>query len=322
MNRELEDDDKLVVLAMGGNALHQQGQQGTYQEQFANARAAVEPIVQLLKKGYRFVLTHGNGPPVGAVMLMVDKAKNEVPETPLGIADAMTCGSIGYMIAQSLQNTMIKHNMWKNVVNLPTQIIVDPNDYSFFNPTKPIGKFYSKEEAETLTDEKKWILREDAGRGWRRYVASPYPIDIIEKEAMKTLISHDYLVITGGGGGIPVSHAKDGTINGVDCVIDKDLASMKIALSIGASTLVIVTGVRKVAINFGKKEQQDFSTMTLTQVRYHIQAGEFPAGSMKPKMQAAVEFIQANPKNRVIITDIDHLSDALEGKDGTHIVAY
>jgi len=314
--------DHLIVLALGGNALHKKGQKGDIHEQFANARSSMGPVVTLLQKGYNFIITHGNGPQVGAVMLMVDKAKDEVPETPLGVADAMTCGSIGYMLEQCLQNMMIRAGIWRNVVTLPVQVVVDPHDPAIQDPTKPIGKFYSEAEAKELARTKGWVLKEDAGRGWRRYVASPYPLDIIEKEAIRSLIGQGYVIITGGGGGIPVYYEKDGTIEGMDCVIDKDLATMKIALSVGARTLVIVTGVKKVAVRFGKPDQKEFSRMTLAEARYYLQAGEFPPGSMGPKIQAAIEFIQADPKNRVIITDIESITEALEGKEGTTLVAY
>jgi len=190
------------------------------------------------------------------------------------------------------------------------------------NPTKPIGPFYSEEEAKRISEEKGWVIKEDAGRGYRRYVASPYPIDVIEKDAIKTLLHEGYLLITGGGGGIPVMYEKDGTIEGVDCVIDKDLASMKIALAVGARLLIIITGVPQVTLRFGTPEEKSLSRLTLAQARHYYQDGEFPAGSMGPKMMAAIEFIQANPKNEVIITDVDNLVAAVDGKAGTRIVAY
>lgn len=314
--------DKLAVLALGGNAIIPKGQQGDIHEQFSNTRRSMQPVVDLLKLGYNFVITHGNGPQVGMIMVMVDKAKGEVAETPLGVADAMTCGSMGYMIEQCLQNMMIHGKIWKNVVTIPTQILVDPLDPSIDYPSKPIGKFYTEEESLRLSQEKGWVIKKDANRGYRRYVASPYPIDIIEKEAIRLLIEKDYVVITGGGGGIPVYFEKDGTLEGMDCVIDKDLASMKIALSVGAQTMIIVTSVAKVAINFGKPNQLDMDRLTLAQARYYYQKGEFADGSMGPKIMAAIEFIQANPRNKVIITDVDHLLAAVEGQDGTKIVAY
>jgi carbamate kinase len=229
---------------------------------------------------------------------------------------------MGYMIEQCLQNVMIRKNVWRNVVTLPAQILVDQNDPALLNPTKPIGPFYTQEEADKLTAEKQWVMRNDANRGFRRYVASPYPIDIIEKDAIKLLLEKDYIVVTGGGGGIPIHFENDKTLEGVDCVIDKDLASMKIALAVGAMTLIIITGVPRVSLKFGTPEQEDLSRLTLAQARHYQEQGQFPAGSMGPKIAASIEFVQANPKNRVIITDVDNLIPAMEGKEGTTIVAY
>jgi carbamate kinase len=236
--------------------------------------------------------------------------------------DAMTCGSMGYMIEQCLQNEMIAQDVWRNVVTVPAQIIVDRNDPAMENPTKPIGPFYTEEQARKLIDEKGWLLKEDAGRGWRRFVASPYPIDIVEKEAIRNLLREQYVLITGGGGGIPVSHTPGGRIEGVDCVIDKDLASMKLAIAVHARTLVIITGVPKVTLHFGTPEEKPLERITLAQARHYFQEGEFPAGSMGPKMMAAIEFVQADPGNTVIITDEANLLEAMEGREGTHIVAY
>ena len=314
--------ERLAVVALGGNSIRDKGQRGTITEQFANTRRSMEPVVELLKQGYNFIITHGNGPQVGDLMLQSELAKSDVPETPLGVADAMTCGSMGYMIEQCLQNTMIRHGIWRNIVTIPAQVIVDRNDPAMDHPSKPIGPFYTKEQADALIAEKGWIVKEDAKRGYRRYVASPYPIDIVEKDAINHLIDENYLLITGGGGGIPVYYEEDGTIEGVDCVIDKDLASMKLAIAVGARTLIIITGVPQVALHFGTPEEQRLSRITLAQARYHYQNGEFPPGSMGPKMMAAIEFIQANPKNRVVITDVANLVQAVEGTAGTQIVAY
>ena len=315
-------NEKLAVIALGGNSIRDKGQRGTVAEQFANTRRSMEPVVQLLEKGYNFILTHGNGPQVGDLMLQSELAKGEVPETPLGMADAMTCGSMGYMIEQCLQNTMIRHGIWRHIVTLPAQIIVDRFDPSMDNPSKPIGPFYTKEQADALIAEKGWVVKEDAKRGYRRYVASPYPIDIVEKEAINHLLDDGYLLITGGGGGIPVYYEEDGTIEGVDCVIDKDLASMKLAIAVGARLLVIITGVPQVTVHFGTPQEKPLARMTLAQARHYYSQGEFPAGSMGPKMMAAIEFIQAHPQNRVIITDVNSLVEAVEGRAGTQIVAY
>lgn len=314
--------EKLAVIALGGNAIIQKGEKGDIHNQFKNTRESMKALLPLYKEGYRIVLTHGNGPQVGNLMLMVDKAKDILPETPLGVADAMTAGSMGYMIEQSLQDVMIRDGSWNNVVTLPCQVLVDKNDPALGNPTKPIGPFYTEEEAKELIKENGWTVKDDAGRGWRRYVPSPYPLDVIEKDAIRLLLDNDYTVITGGGGGIPVYYEEDKTIEGLDCVIDKDLASMKIALAVGAEILVIITGVPKVAINFGKPEEKELDKLTLAQARFYHQEGQFPPGSMGPKISAAIEFIQANPRNRAIITDVANLGKALKGEAGTTIVAY
>ncbi len=321
-NTPTVDPEKLSVIALGGNSIIDKGQKGTFTEQFANTRRSMRPVVELLKQGYNFILTHGNGPQVGNLMLQSDRASEEVPEIPLGIADAMTCGSMGYMIEQCLYDVMVGENIWKNVVTVPAQVIVDRYDPAMDHPTKPIGPFYTQEQAEQLSKEKGWLIKPDSNRGYRRYVASPYPIDIVEKDAINLLLRQQYVLITGGGGGIPVYYEDDGTIEGVDCVIDKDLASMKLAIAVGARTLIIITGVPKVALRFGTPEEQQLSRITLAQARHYFQEGEFPPGSMGPKMMAAIEFVQANPKNRVVITDVDNVVEAMHGAAGTQIVAY
>lgn len=322
MSNSSVDSSTLAVIALGGNSIIAKGQKGLVAEQFANVRRTVEPVVELVSRGYNFIITHGNGPQVGNLLLQNELARDEVPEIPLAMLDAMTCGSMGYMIEQSLQNAMIDRGISRNVVTIPAQIIVDRYDPAMENPTKPIGPFYTEEQARTLIAEKGWLLKEDAGRGWRRFVASPYPIDIVEKEAIRELLRRQYLLITGGGGGIPVSYLEDGTIEGVDCVIDKDLASMKLAIAVHARTLIIITGVPKVTLNFGRPDEKPLDRITLAQARHYFQDGQFPAGSMGPKMTAAIEFVQADPANRVIITNEASLLEAIEGREGTHIVAY
>ncbi len=317
-----KEPHELAVIALGGNAIIRKGEKGDIHEQFANTRESMGPIVSLLNKGFNFVLTHGNGPQVGNLMLMVDYAKEKVPDTPLGVADAMTEGSMGYMIEQCLQNMMIKAGIWRNVVTIPTQVLVDQHDPALKNPTKPIGPFYTEKEAKSLAEATGWTIREDSGRGWRRYVASPYPIDIVEKGAIKLLLEQNYVVIAGGGGGIPVFYEKDKTLEGIDCVIDKDLASMKLALAVGAKTFIIITGVPHVSLNFGKPDEKHLDRLTLAEARYYYNEGHFGVGSMAPKVMAAIEFIQANPQHKVIITDVEHLEASLEGRAGTTVVAY
>ena len=314
--------DKKIVLALGGNTIIKKGDSGDFHSQWSNTYKSLKPVVDLIADGFNFVITHGNGPQVGALMMMVDKARDLTPETPLGVADAMTEGSMGYMLEQNLQNLMIKKGIRRNVVAVPVQMVVDKKDPALQNPTKPIGIFYTEEEAEILSKKNSWVVKNDAGRGWRRYVASPYPLEVVEKEAVKLLHEQGYLIITGGGGGIPIYYEKDGTLEGVDCVIDKDLASMKIALTVGIKTLVIITGVPAVTIGFGTDNEKIMPEMTLAEARYYMKQGEFPEGSMGPKIEAAIEFIQADSENKVIITDVDNLINSLKGKAGTIISAF
>ncbi len=309
-----------AVIALGGNAIIHSGERGDFREQFANTRCSMVPIVDLLENGYSFVLTHGNGPQVGAIMLQ-SEAATSVPAVPLHVADAMTCGSMGYMIEQCFRNEIKRRGVTRESVTVPAQIVVDRDDPAMSNPTKPIGPFYDKDQAETLAEQNGWVVREDAGRGYRRIVPSPYPVRVIESEAIKALLKLGYVPITGGGGGIPVYQAEDGALHGVDAVIDKDLASMKIALEVEAELLVIITGVSKVAIRFGTPDEMALDRITVSQARRYLEAGEFPAGSMGPKIQAAIDFVAARSTNRVVITDVEHLVAAVEGTDGTTIVA-
>ncbi len=311
----------LAVIALGGNAIIQKGERGEFSEQFANTQKSMGPIVDLMEKGYNFILTHGNGPQVGAIMLQADTAKEKVPVAPLYVADAMTCGSMGFMIEQSFQNEMRRRGEWHETVTIPAQIVVDRNDPAMQNPTKPIGAFYTKAEADRMIAEKGWVVKEDAGRGYRRIVPSPYPVHIVEKEVIKHLLDLGYIIITGGGGGIPVYQEADGTLHGVDAVIDKDLASMRIAIEMNANLLIIITGVPKVTINFGKPDEKAVDRMTVSEAKKYAEEGHFPAGSMGPKMRAAIEFVEADPKNRVVITDVDNVVPAVEGANGTTIVA-
>jgi carbamate kinase len=325
VNRNHKSPDathNLIVLALGGNAIIEKGDDGNFYTQWERTYRSMEPVVDLIEQGYNFVVTHGNGPQVGSIMLMVDKARGVVPETPLGVADAMTCGSMGYMIEQNLQNIMIRRGIWRNVVTVPVQMLVDSKDPALQDPTKPIGPFYDEAQATQLAEENGWIVKEDSNRGYRRYVASPYPVDLVEKEAIRFLLRENYLCITGGGGGIPVYREKDGTIEGVDSVIDKDLASMRIALTVGAKTLAIVTGVPGVTLDFGTPTERRLDHMTLAEARYYSEKGQFPAGSMGPKIRAAIEFLQADADNRVIITDVDNLKEALAGNAGTTITPF
>jgi carbamate kinase len=310
--------NEIVVIAIGGNAITKEGQKGTIEEQFANVLQTCDPIIDLVEEGYKVVLTHGNGPQVGNVLLRVEAASNIVPPYPLDVCGSETQGSLGYIIQQSLYNRMKERGINKQIATVVTQVVVDKNDPGFQNPTKPIGPFYTKERAEEIQREKKAVMVEDSGRGYRRVVPSPKPLDVIEKDAVKSLVEAGFLVITVGGGGIPVIE-ENGQLKGVEAVIDKDHASALIGGEIKADYLIILTGVEQVAINFGKPNQQAIFKMTVDEARKYMAEGQFPPGSMGPKIDAAIRFLEEGGKN-AIITSIDKLKEALEGKTGTRIV--
>lgn len=309
---------KLAVIAIGGNAIIQEGQKGTVEEQFANVLQSCDPIIDLVESEFNVVLTHGNGPQVGNVLLKVEAASDIVPPNPLDVCGAETQGSLGYIIQQSLYNRMKQRGVKKNIATVVTQVVVDKKDPRFQNPTKPIGPFYTKERAEEIKSEKNVVMVEDSGRGYRRVVASPKPLEMIEKEAVKALVNSGFLVITVGGGGIPVIREGD-TLKGVEAVIDKDHASALVAEEINADYLIVLTGVEQVAINFGKPNMEFLSEITVTDAKKYMAEGQFPPGSMGPKIEASIRFIENGGEN-AIITSIDKLQDALEGKTGTRII--
>jgi len=309
---------KVAVIAIGGNAILQEGQRGTVEEQIANVRQSCDPILDLVAEGYKVVLTHGNGPQVGNNLLRVECARDTVAPIPLDVCGAETQGSLGYIIQQSLYNRMRERGIVKNIATVVTQVVVDKRDPAFNNPTKPIGPFYTREKAEEMAREKGAVFVEDSGRGYRRVVPSPQPLEIVEKEAIKKLIEEDFLVIAVGGGGIPVIREGD-SLKGVEAVIDKDLASALVALEIEADYLMVLTGVPQVAINFGQENQRFLARMTAAEAQEHLAAGQFPAGSMGPKIEAALRFVEKG-KGEAIITSIDKLKEALRGETGTRIV--
>lgn len=310
---------KRAVVALGGNAISKAGEPDTIKNQFANTRASLGGLMELLREGYDIAITHGNGPQVGNAILRVELAADKAPILPLGICVADTEGGMGYMIAQSLKNRLLKEKIDRPVVTVVTQVLVDKDDPSISDPTKFIGQFYSKEEADELVKKRGWKMKKDANRGFRRVVPSPTPLDIIEKESIKKLLDQKVVVIAAGGGGIPVYRMPDGSLEGVDAVIDKDLASAVLAREVGAELLLILTGVDKVAINFGRLDQQFLDKITVKEAQKHLEAGEFPPGSMGPKIKAAINFIQSGGKE-VIITSIDRAYPAVLGKAGTHIL--
>ena len=307
---------KKLVIALGGNALG-----NTPEEQLELVKETASTIVDLVEEGYDVVVGHGNGPQVGMINLAMEFSANnggKTPAMPFPECGAMSQGYIGYHIQQALKYALAARNRNYPVVSLTTQVVVDKNDPAFQNPTKPIGGFYSAEEARQLEQEKGYVLREDAGRGWRRVVASPLPRKIVEIGAVRLLWDHA-IVITCGGGGIPVVENPDGTLEGVAAVIDKDFAAELLAEEVDADVLLILTEVEKVAINFGKPDEKDLDHLSLAEAARYAAEGQFGVGSMLPKVQAAMKFVRTNPGKRAIITSLDKCLDALEGKTGTAV---
>ncbi len=309
---------KKAVVALGGNAIIPKGSSGDIHEQFANTRKSLAPIVKLIKEGYMLAITHGNGPQAGQEVIKNELGESAgIPPLPLGVIVAATEGWMGYMIEQSLQNRLIREGINRQVVTIPTQVIVSKNDPAWKNPTKPIGPFLEYEEAMRLK-ERGIAVMEDAGRGWRRVVPSPIPLKIVEKDVIKKLVEEGVIVIAAGGGGIPVYIEEDGTYEGLDGVIDKDLASAVLARDIGASILMILTGVDKVYLNFNTPSQAPIDTMTPEEARKYMEEGHFAPGSMRPKIEAAIKFIEWGGEE-VIITSLEKAYEAITGEEGTRI---
>ena len=306
-----------VVIAIGGNSLIRSDETGTIQEQFKNTRATMKQLVGLVQAGYQIVLTHGNGPQVGNLLLRVEATAPDIVRLPLGICDADTQGGIGYMLQQVFQNQLALRGIHKTVVSLVTQVEVDPKDPELDAPSKPIGPFYTKEEADLRMQERGWIMKEDAGRGYRRLVPSPKPLKIIELEAISAIIDAGMIPIAVGGGGVPVVRKGD-ILDGLDGVIDKDRASSLLASTLGAEVLAISTGVSHVQVAFGTENARKLEKISASELRHYYEAGEFPPGSMGPKVEAALQFLERGGK-KVIITDPETLQEALEDRSGTRI---
>lgn len=311
---------KTAVLALGGNAIIKAGEMGDISQQFANVRDSLTGIVQLADHGYKLAITHGNGPQVGNLLRQQEAGEKEgIAMLPLGILNAATEGTMGYMIEQSLRNMLRKEGIERQVITIVSQVVVDKDDPSMKNPTKFVGStYYTEEEAEQLRKEQGWSLKEDSGKGYRRVVPSPYPTQIVPAQRIKELVELGDVVIAVGGGGIPVYIDDDGSYQGLDAVIDKDFASMLLALNIEAELFVILTGVEKVAINYGKPDQKDIDRLSIAEARQYYQEGHFPAGSMGPKILAAIDFLEKGGQE-VLITSIEKIVDAFEGKTGTRI---
>ncbi len=307
-----------IVIALGGNALQSGKGEATAEAQLQVVKKTCEHVAQISGQGYEIAVVHGNGPQVGRIVMASEAARDVTPSMPFDVCGAMSQGYIGYHIQQCLKYALNKDNRNIPVVTVATQMIVDEKDPAFQNPTKPIGPFYTEEEAKELEASKGWTMKEDAGRGWRRVVASPIPKRIVEIDAVRQLWDRS-IVITCGGGGIPVVERMDGHLEGVAAVIDKDFAAELLAEDVEADILMILTEVEKVAINFNKPDQEDLDHLTLMDAARYIEEGQFPAGSMLPKVEAAMKFVRRYPSKKAIITSLDKAVEALAGETGTVI---
>jgi carbamate kinase len=305
-----------IVLALGGNALQSGKEAVTAEGQLQIVHKTCEYIAQLNERGYEMAIVHGNGPQVGRILLASETAKEITPAMPFDVCGAMSQGYIGYHLQQALKYALNKRNQSFPVVTILTQVVVDENDPGFQNPTKPIGPFYSMEEAKKLEQEKGYVMKEDAGRGYRRVVASPLPRKIVELEAVKELWPKA-IVITCGGGGIPVTENPAGCLKGTAAVIDKDFAAELLAEQVDADILMILTEVEKVAVNYNQPDQKNLDHLSLKEAHAYCLEGQFAPGSMLPKVQAAMKFVRSNPSKRAIITSLDKALEALDGKTGT-----
>ena len=308
-----------IVIALGGNALQEAGKPATAQAQLEVVERTSVYIADILEKGYQIVLAHGNGPQVGRLVIQNEYAEPVTPAMPFDVCGAMSQGMIGYHIQQGLSKVLRSRGNSTPVATVVTQVVVDAHDPKFQTPSKPIGPFYTEEEAAAIAAQKGYVMKEDAGRGWRRVVASPMPVEIVELDAVRCLVDNGFIVVTVGGGGIPVVRNAQGNLEGVAAVIDKDLASERLAEDLDVDALVILTAVEKVSINFKKPDQKDLDTLSVAEAKRYIAEGHFAPCSMLPKIEAAVKFVESKPGRRAIITSLDKAALALEGKAGTTI---
>ncbi|MCD6135410.1 carbamate kinase [Candidatus Bipolaricaulota bacterium] len=315
----MSNEKKVTVIALGGNAILQPGQRGTFAEQMKNVETTCQQLAQMVESGkYKIIITHGNGPQVGNILLQNETAKDVAAPMPLYVCGAESQGLIGYMMQQTLHNLLVDKGKGDiPIATVVTQVVVDKDDQAFQNPSKPVGPFYSEEEAKKLQQEKGYHIKEDAGRGWRRVVPSPDPIQIFEKDAVRQLVEARSIVIASGGGGIPV--VKEGEkLVGVDAVIDKDLAGERLAVDVEAKIFLILTDVDQVKLNYKTPQEKGLSQITVEEAKKYHAEGHFAKGSMEPKVRAAIRFIEAGGE-RAVITSLDKAVDALDGKAGTTI---
>ncbi len=310
---------KIALLAIGGNALLKEDERGFQEEQLENARDCAEMLARVVAQGYSLCVVHGNGPQVGNLLIQQESASQQIPPYNLDIAVGMTQGSMGYMLERMLINRLHFEKLEAKVTTVLTEVVVDKHDPGFENPTKPIGPFYPEARALELKRLKKWKMKEDSGRGWRKVVPSPKPLEIVQLDAIKLLLERGHSVIAGGGGGIPVIRDASGFLVGVEAVIDKDRLSALLAAHLGAELYIILTGVPKVALNFGKPTQTWVDRMSATEARAHLAEGQFPPGSMGPKIESALSFIEGGGRE-VLITTAEALKQEDPATVGTRIV--
>jgi carbamate kinase len=313
----------LAVVAFGGNALLRAEDHGTQEEQIARAKQAARWLAEIVRHGYKLIVVHGNGPQVGNILVQAEEASTKIPPQSLDVCVAQTEGSIGFMLQQAIRNRLESIGLGAStsgeVATILTEVEVDPADPAFKRPTKPIGPFFTRYRAEALERDLGWTMKEDSGRGWRHVVPSPRPLRILNVNTVSRMLEAAAVVIAAGGGGIPVVKGRDGQWRGIEAVIDKDYASAKLAADLDADLFLILTGVPKVALDFGKPTQRFVDRLTVAEAEKHMADGQFPPGSMGPKIESALEFVKATNK-QVLITDVDVLREALQGKDGTAIV--
>ena len=308
----------IAVVAFGGNAILDAGDDGSFTTQMEKAKAACRQMLAVLHRGYHLILVHGNGPQVGNLLVQFEKAKDVIPVPPLDVAVATSQGLLGHMLEISMRTVLEEDRMQREVATILTQVVVSPDDPAFARPTKPIGPFYSSEEAEYYQETKGWHMIEDAGRGWRRVVCSPQPRKILELNTIRYLAENDTVIIACGGGGIPVNYLTDRVV-GTDGVIDKDSTAALLAYNIGAEQFIILTSVNKVYLDFGKPTQRAVDVMTVAEGRAWLEEGQFPPGSMGPKVSSAVEYVEKGG-TEAIITSGNNVIAAIQSGEGTRIV--
>ena len=312
---------ELIVIALGGNAIKQADEWGTTEEQFRNVDITAQQIAKIIANGYRVVVTHGNGPQAGALLIQQEEAEEFVPAQTLATCGAMTQGQIGWAMQNRLAYHLAQNGVDKPVCTVVTQVLVSDDDPDFKDPSKPVGPFYTEDEAKQLQKEKQYIVKEvkpNTAKPWRRVVPSPEPIDIVEKQSINALLAADNIVIASGGGGIPVKKIEQDGLEGVDAVIDKDRAGFKLAQAVQADKFMILTDVENAYVRYNTPEQKALETVTISEIEKYMAEGEFLKGSMGPKVEAAVRFVKWSNKE-AIITSLHSAVNALEGKNGTHI---